>query len=321
MTASLSLSFKDNSILPVLYGERNANLSLIEKFLKVEISTRGHYLLITGESDSVVVTSDLLEILYTRIEKGCTFISVEEIKKIIKEINSNLIKEKSDSVEHIKNVIQTRKKNVFAYTDAQHKYIKTLYEKEIVFSIGAAGTGKTYLAVAAAVNMFIEKKVSKIILTRPAVEAGEKIGFLPGDIKDKVDPYLQPLYDALYDMLPAENVERYLATREIQIAPLAFMRGRTLSNAFVIMDEAQNATKIQMKMFLTRLGQGSRMAITGDLSQVDLPHPNQSGLIDAIERLKEHSEIGIVRFNSQDVVRHPLTAKIIDAYEENHNLD
>jgi phosphate starvation-inducible PhoH-like protein len=204
---------------------------------------------------------------------------------------------------------------------SSHKYIKTLYEKEIVFSIGAAGTGKTYLAVAAAVNMFIEKKVSKIILTRPAVEAGEKIGFLPGDIKDKVDPYLQPLYDALYDMLPAENVERYLATREIQIAPLAFMRGRTLSNAFVIMDEAQNATKIQMKMFLTRLGQGSRMAITGDLSQVDLPHPNQSGLIDAIERLKEHSEIGIVRFNSQDVVRHPLTAKIIDAYEENHNLD
>lgn len=321
MHNAVSLSFRENGLMPILYGEKNSNINYIEKILNVQISSRGHYISIAGEADDVGVAAELFEILYSRIEKGAKQITQEEIKSAIAKINSNDISETSESVDRNNSVIATKRKNIFAITQTQNRYLQTIANKDVTFGIGVAGTGKTYLAVAAAVSAFMEKRVAKIILTRPAVEAGEKIGFLPGDIKDKIDPYLQPLYDALYEMLPAENIERYMATREIQIAPLAFMRGRTLSNAFVIVDEAQNATKNQMKMLLTRLGQGSKMCITGDLTQIDLPHHSQSGLIDAIERLKLLPEIGIVRFSSADVVRHPLVAKIIDAYEENHNFD
>lgn len=321
MSNAVSLSFNDNTLLPILYGEKNANIGIIERELGVEVSSRGHFISISGDPDDVKVASELFDLLYSRIEKGATFFSKEDIKKAIHQINTNSSREGSVGVDHHNAVIATKRKNVFAITSTQNRYLKTIAEKDVTFGIGVAGTGKTYLAVAAAVNAFIEKRVAKIILTRPAVEAGEKIGFLPGDIKDKIDPYLQPLYDALYEMLPSENIERYMATREIQIAPLAFMRGRTLSNAFVIVDEAQNATRNQMKMLLTRLGQGSKMCITGDLTQIDLPVHSQSGLIDAIERLKNLPEIGIVRFNSGDVVRHPLVAKIIDAYEESNNFD
>ena len=317
MEKSVSIKFKKNVLLPVIYGSKNENLRFIEKALAVSISSRGNYLAITGESDGVEVASALLESLYSIAEKGVAGISTQDIKAIVEKIHTNTNTESSKNVSQSQLILKTKRKNVYAYNDAQFKYIKTLQEKDVVFGIGAAGTGKTYLAVASAIADFLEKKVTKIILTRPAVEAGEKLGFLPGDIKEKVDPYLQPLYDALYDMLGAESVERYMVTKEIQIAPLAFMRGRTLSNAFVILDEAQNTTIPQMKMFLTRLGMGSKMAITGDLSQVDLPTNSPSGLIDAIERLKKFKEIGITRFTSKDVVRHPLTARIIDAYEGN----
>lgn len=315
MESSLSLNFKNNNLLPSLYGEKNANLSFIEKLLAIKISSRGNYISITGDEDSINVAAQLLESMYSKLEKGATRISQEDIKAIIDRINSNTNELSSSEVQLTQTVIRTKLKNIFPYTDNQQRYMKSFKEKDIVFGIGVAGTGKTYLAVAEAVSLFIEKKVSRIILTRPAVEAGEKLGFLPGDLKEKVDPYLQPLYDALYDMLPPENIERYLATKEIQIAPLAFMRGRTLNNAFVILDEAQNATITQMKMFLTRLGVGSKMAITGDLSQIDLPPSVPSGLIDAIEKLKHLNEIGIVRFEPKDVVRHQLVARIVEAYE------
>ena len=315
MESSISLNFKNNNILPSLYGEKNANITFIEKLLGISISSRGNYLSITGNEDSINVAAQLLESMYSKVEKGTTRFSPEDIKALVDKINSNTNDLSSSNVQLTQTVIKTKRKNIFPYNDSQARYIKTFQEKDIVFGIGVAGTGKTYLAVAEAVNLFIEKKVARIILTRPAVEAGEKLGFLPGDLKEKIDPYLQPLYDALYEMLPSENIERYIATKEIQIAPLAFMRGRTLNNAFVILDEAQNATITQMKMFLTRLGMGSKMAITGDLSQIDLPPSTPSGLIDSIEKLKHLNEIGIVKFESKDVVRHQLVAKIVDAYE------
>lgn len=314
MESSISLSFSKNSFLPVLYGQKNANLQFIEKTLQVNISTRGSYLLISGTTEAVNTAANVLEEMYNKAESGVTDFTKQDILAIITNITEDTSPDKFDNQKLAKLTIKTRKKNIFAYNDKQHHYIKTLLDKDVIFGIGAAGTGKTYLAVAVAVSLFIEKKIDRIILTRPAVEAGEKLGFLPGDIKEKVDPYLQPLYDALYEMLPGENVDRYFTTRELQIAPLAFMRGRTLDNAFIILDEAQNTTIAQMKMFLTRLGMGSKMAITGDLTQIDLPYPTPSGLIDAIERLKYLDEIGIVKFDSKDVVRHHLTKKIIDAY-------
>jgi len=317
MDSSTSLSFKDNSHIKILYGEKNSNLTFLQNELGVEISSKGNYMAISGGDDDVNIAAIVLHELYTLVEAGKGEIVDEDIKKAIKNAWDNTgEKKKSAAVETNEFVIKTRKKTIFPYTDNQKQYLKYLYDSDVVFGIGAAGTGKTYLAVATAVSMFLEKKVNKIILTRPAVEAGEKLGFLPGDMKDKVDPYLQPLYDALYEMLPAENVERYFATKEFQIAPLAFMRGRTLNNAFVILDEAQNVSAVQMKMFLTRMGFGSKMAITGDLTQIDLPKTTPSGLIDAIERLKNLDEIKIIKFTTKDIVRHPLTSKIIQAYDE-----
>lgn len=313
--SSISLRFRQNKLLPALYGEKNSNLQLIERFLNVIIASRGNYLAISGESDGVAVAAKLLESMYNKLESGAEEIAHEDIKSIVSKIHNNTNQYKSEDVEYNEYVLKTKKRNVFAYTDSQFKYIKCMHHKDITFAIGGSGTGKSYLAVAMAVSMFIEKKVNRIILTRPVVEAGEKLGFLPGDVKEKVDPYLQPLYDALYEMLPAENVERYLATKELQIVPLAFMRGRTLSNSFIILDEGQNVTITQMKMFLTRLGANSKMVITGDLTQIDLPPHTESGLIDAIEKLKKLKEISVIKFEKKDVVRHPIIAKIIDAYE------
>ena len=213
-------------------------------------------------------------------------------------------------------VLKTKKRHIYPRSATQAQYIQTMISNELVFGLGPAGTGKTYLAVALAVSMMLEGKIDKIILSRPAVEAGENLGFLPGDLKEKVDPYLRPLYDALYEMLPAEQVDKKLAIGEIEIAPLAFMRGRTLTNAFVILDEAQNTTPMQMKMFLTRLGENSRMVVNGDLSQVDLPRGTISGLRDALDTLKDTPSIASVRFSSSDVVRHGLVAKIVKAYED-----
>jgi phosphate starvation-inducible PhoH-like protein len=212
--------------------------------------------------------------------------------------------------------IRTLKKEIRPYTRAQASYIQSMEERDLVFALGPAGTGKTYIAVAMAVNQFVNRRVDRIILSRPAVEAGEKLGFLPGDLKDKIDPYLRPLYDALFDMMPAEKVARHLENGEIEVAPLAFMRGRTLSNAYIILDEAQNSTATQMKMFLTRLGENSRMVITGDLSQIDLPRDVKSGLLDATRKLDKIEGIDIVTFGEEDVVRHDLAAKIVHAYEE-----
>lgn len=317
MESSISLNFKDNHCVQVLYGEKNSNLRIIEKSLPIQISSRGNYVAITGNDDEVKIAAMVMQSLYKKIEDGADEISEQDIKNEIKVAwDYPEQSAKSNQVHKDGFALKTRKRTIFPFSDNQKHYLQCIQKTDISFGIGAAGTGKTYLAVAMAVSLFLEKKVNKIILTRPAVEAGEKLGFLPGDMKEKVDPYLQPLYDALYDMLPAENVERYFATKELQIAPLAFMRGRTLSNAFVILDEAQNTSIPQMKMFLTRLGNGSKMVITGDLSQIDLPKGTNSGLIDAIERLKHLKDISIVRFGTEDIVRHPLTAKIIEAYEQ-----
>lgn len=318
METQLSINFDKNQLLPILYGEQNVNIKVIERLLGVAVLTRGNNIFVRGERDMAKKAISLLERLYNQIKRGLVSLSVLDIEAYAKDVIDKAVEEVEGKAESIADfALKTRKKLVFPYTESQSKYIELLHKKDVTFGIGAAGTGKTFLAVATAVSLFLQKQVSGIVLIRPAVEAGEKLGFLPGDMKDKIDPYLRPLYDALYEILPSESVERYFFTKEFEIAPLAFMRGRTLSNSFIILDEAQNATSVQMKMFLTRLGYGSKMAITGDLTQIDLPQTTHSGLVDAVERLKHINEIGFMHFSSKDVVRHPLTSKIIDAYEQN----
>jgi len=250
-------------------------------------------------------------LLYHKVSQGQD-VGEQEIKAAVRFSNGESAAE-TKALTDI--VLKTKKRHIYPRSATQAKYIQEMMKNELVFGLGPAGTGKTYLAVALAVTMMLEGKIDKIILSRPAVEAGENLGFLPGDLKDKVDPYLRPLYDALYEMLPAETVDKKIALGEIEIAPLAFMRGRTLSNAFVILDEAQNTTPMQMKMFLTRLGENSRMVVNGDLSQVDLPRGVVSGLRDALDTLHNVSNIGSVTFGAEDVVRHGLVAKIVQAYE------
>lgn len=267
---------------------------------------------ISGRNEDVACAEKILESLYHKLEQGME-ITMNDVNAALR-----MVSDKSKDIKELfeeEIVIKTLKKHISPYSPKQKEYIQTLFKKDMVFANGPAGTGKTYLAVAVAVSMFLNHKVERIILARPAIEAGEKIGFLPGDMKDKVDPYMQPLYDALYDMLPAEKVQKCLESRIIEIAPLAFMRGRTLKNAFVILDEAQNATPTQMKMFLTRMGENSHMAINGDLSQVDLPANVQSGLDDALNKLRKIDDIGYVHFGDDDIVRHSLVAKIVKAYK------
>ena len=309
------IEFPDNRLLIDLCGEYDRNLADIEQKTGVQIVRRGNQLAIMGEATARQQAIDVLQALYVRLEGGKNL----ESGDIDRELRlGNQDADGAAQLEMFKGgkvEITTRKKLVEPRTEAQRAYVQALFENELNFGIGPAGTGKTYLAVAVGVSMFINGQVDKIILSRPAVEAGERLGFLPGDMKDKVDPYMQPLYDALNDFLPGKQLARLLEEKSIEIAPLAFMRGRTLSNAFVVLDEAQNATTMQMKMFLTRLGNGSRMVVTGDRTQIDLPGGVPSGLSDA-ERLLSHiPKIRFSYFTSRDVVRHPLVAAIIEAYE------
>ena len=313
------LEFPDNRLLIDLCGEYDRNLAMIEKALDVQIVRRGNQLSILGTAAGLPEATAVLQSLYQRLELGRPI----EAGDIDGELRMTVAVGGSadrpiDQLEMFsgpKVEIKTRKKVIEPRTEAQKVYVSSLLSSELAFGIGPAGTGKTYLAVAVGVSMFLADKVDKIILSRPAVEAGEKLGYLPGDMKEKVDPYMQPLYDALDDFIPGKQLARLFEEKLIEIAPLAFMRGRTLANAFVVLDEAQNATSMQMKMFLTRLGEGSRMVITGDRSQVDLPRGVTSGLADAERLLHSIDKISFNYFTSKDVVRHPLVAAIIDAYE------
>jgi phosphate starvation-inducible PhoH-like protein len=307
------LVFDDNALLARLFGPRDQHLHHIETTLGVTLVPRGNEVNIAGTASASQQAQSVLNALYDRLGRGQDIVmaDVEGALRIVMSHDGD----ETLPLWQEPPTIRTRKRQVIARTIMQGRYINALQSQELVFGIGPAGTGKTYLAVAAAVDLLMTGQVQRIILSRPAVEAGERLGFLPGDMKEKVDPYLRPLYDALHDMLPGDQVVKRLGNGDIEVAPLAFMRGRTLSRAFVILDEAQNTTAVQMKMFLTRLGEGSRMAITGDLSQIDLPRGTRSGLLDALETLEGVEGIGIVRFGDGDVVRHPLVARIVRAYD------
>ncbi len=312
------LEFPDNRLLIELCGEFDRNLAQVEHLLSVHILRRGNALAVLGEARDRAV--EVLQQLYERVEAGKS-LEPGDIDAAVRLGGSEAetgVRD-GDQIEMFKGgdlEIGTRKKTVEPRTQAQQAYVRALFQNELAFGIGPAGTGKTYLAVAVAVNQMMGGHVDKIILSRPAVEAGERLGFLPGDMKDKVDPYMQPLYDALNDFLPGKQLAKLIEEKTIEIAPLAFMRGRTLSNAYVVLDEAQNATSMQMKMFLTRLGRGSKMVITGDRSQVDLPRGVTSGLSEAERILKGTEGISFNYFTAKDVVRHPMVAKIIEAYDK-----
>ena len=322
------IEFSDNRLLIDLCGEYDRNLAEIEAALGLQILRRGNELLLMGDAGARASGRDILQALYQRLESG-RGLEPGDIAAAIRfgSEGSGPAGENAaagggaDSLRKARIEIRTRRKVVEPRSAAQAEYVRQLFGNELVFGLGPAGTGKTYLAVAAAVAMFAEGHVDRILLSRPAVEAGERLGFLPGDMKDKVDPYMQPLYDALGDFLPARQLGKLIEEKRIEIAPLAFMRGRTLSNAFIVLDEAQNATSMQMRMFLTRLGEGARMAVTGDMTQIDLPRGVLSGLIEAERVLRGVRGIGFSRFTSRDVVRHPLVARIIDAYDNDGKPD
>ncbi|WP_373457433.1 PhoH family protein [Pseudogemmobacter lacusdianii] len=310
------LEFPDNRLLIELCGEFDRNLSQVEHQLGVNILRRGNRLAVIGDKSAREQGAAVLRSLYARLEAGRS-VEAGDIDGALRLAGPGAVPAEGEQIEMFKPgmELRTRKKPVEPRTEAQKAYVANLFNHELAFGIGPAGTGKTYLAVAVGVTMLLTGAVEKIILSRPAVEAGERLGFLPGDMKEKVDPYMQPLYDALNDFLPAKQVEKLILDKRIEIAPLAFMRGRTLSNAFVVLDEAQNATTMQMKMFLTRLGEGSRMVITGDRTQVDLPRGTASGLADAERILKGIKGVSFNYFTAKDVVRHPLVGRIIEAYE------
>jgi phosphate starvation-inducible protein PhoH and related proteins len=307
------LEFDDNLLLPALYGERDQHLDRLERQLGVSVATRGNRLAISGPASATEAAQRALSQLYGRLKRGQE-IDLPAVEAAIRLAEAE-IADKSLSLWHEEAAFRTRKRHVAARSPGQAAYIKALRENALVFALGPAGTGKTYLAVAAAVDLLMTGRVERIVLSRPAIEAGERLGFLPGDLRDKVDPYLRPIFDALNDMLPAEQLARRLGSGEIEVAPIAFMRGRTLSRAFVILDEAQNTTPVQMKMFLTRLGEGSRMVVTGDPTQVDLPPNTRSGLAEALEVLAGLEGMATVELTDHDVVRHELVARIVRAYE------
>ena len=311
---ALTMTFDSNVLLSMLLGDHDRHLARIEQRLGVRLACRGNKVSISGTQAQVAAAEAALIALYAQLERG-EMIDGPKIDATLR-----LTDPSADPRLPLSDLpaIRTRKGAVGPRSQGQAAYIDALGRYEMVFGIGPAGTGKTYLAVAQAVAMLTSGRVDRIVLSRPAVEAGERLGFLPGDMKEKVDPYLRPLYDALNDLLPGDQLTRRMATGEIEIAPLAFMRGRTLAHAFVILDEAQNTTAMQMKMFLTRMGEGTRMVITGDLSQIDLPPNTRSGLADALDTLEGISGIGVTRFTNQDVVRHPLVARIVEAYEQRY---
>ena len=312
----IEVVFDRPQLLGTLFGQYDQNLVAIENRLGVYIAARGNKLQIEGEATAAARARDVLTSLYNRIVQGHE-IDAGAVDAVIsmsaEPVLDGIIRHDSDLAGGI--MIRTRKKTILPRSPTQTRYMEALTRHDIIFALGPAGTGKTYLAVAQAVAQLITGSVQRLILSRPAVEAGEKIGFLPGDMKEKVDPYLRPLYDALYDCLPAEQVERRIASGEIEIAPIAFMRGRTLADSFIILDEAQNTTPAQMKMFLTRFGQNSRMVVCGDPNQTDLPRGQESGLNDGVAKLEGVEGIGMVRFGIGDVVRHPVVGRIVEAYE------
>ena len=310
---NIEIELDDNSILSNLFGINDSNLLLIEKINNVKIQYRGNKIKIYGKKDSIFETKDTILNL-SEIAKSGENIDEDKIKD-----SKSLLSMKTKKDNQIDIFIETKKRKIIPRTANQKTYFKLLSSKNIVFAIGPAGTGKTFIAVAKAVQALKDGKVNKIILSRPAVEAGEKLGFLPGDLKDKVDPFLRPIYDALYAMLPYEQVEKKILNNVIEIAPIAFMRGRTLEDCFIILDEAQNTTRTQMKMFLTRLGKNSQMVVVGDITQIDLVSEKESGLKDALKKLKKIDGIGLIELNEIDVVRHELVKKIINAYEKENS--
>ena len=318
MTSSHILEFENKDLVPLLFGEHNAHLSHLEHKLNISIADRGHKLSLSGNDSAVKKAETILKDLMVRLEKKQD-VSVAEIDAALRFFDNDHgdnAKQNGKNMSGSDIVIKTKKKTISPRSPNQAEYLKMIEKNSMVFGVGPAGTGKTYLAVAKAVEMFLDNKVERLIFTRPAVEAGERLGFLPGDMKDKVDPYLRPIYDALHDMLPWDVIVKKMEAGEIEVAPLAFMRGRTLSNAFVILDEAQNTTRTQMKMFLTRMGESSRMVITGDLTQTDLPRDVKSGLRDAHDILEGVEGIKFLHFAKEDVIRHPLVSKIVQAYDE-----
>ena len=312
---SINVNIFNNKILMGVVGSFDNNLKELEKISGSKIYFRGNSIAIKGKKDSNEKVKDAIEYLIDRFRLN------EKIDRndIVSSLNKDMIRDiKNQSmVQPLEEVIKTPKRSVIPRSKRQKEYVKALKSSQIVMSLGPAGTGKTYLAVAVALTMLLEKKVERIILSRPAVEAGERLGFLPGDMKEKIDPYLRPLYDSLYDLLDYDKIQRKIESGAIEIAPLAFMRGRTLKNSFAILDEAQNATGTQIKMFLTRIGENSKLVVNGDPSQVDLPNKNQSGLIKSRNILKDIKEISVINFDHQDVMRHPLVTKIVEAYQKN----
>ena len=307
---SLDFELSENDYLPNLFGVNDKNIQIIEKIHNVKIKYRGNKIKIIGAKKSIKNTKDEILLLFEEAKKGA---DIDEDK--IRETRSMKILEINPE-EQMNLFFQTKKRKILPRSKNQKKYFELLNSKDIVFAYGPAGTGKTFLAVAKAVASLHQGLVKKIILSRPAVEAGEKLGFLPGDLKEKVDPFLRPIYDALYDMMPYDQVEKKLSNNIIEIAPIAFMRGRTLEDCYIILDEAQNTTKIQMKMFLTRLGKNSKMVVVGDNTQIDLVSKNDSGLIDASKTLNNIEDIGFIQLDQKDVVRHEVVRKIINAYED-----
>ena len=313
---SLSIVFQDNSLLLGVVGEFNNNLKELEKLTNTSIYSRGNSILIKSDPKKNNLLKNAIQFLTNQ------FITNGNIEKkdIISSVNKFMIEENNNSInKNIEYIVKTPKKTVIPRSEKQKNYVRVLKESDIVISAGPAGTGKTFLAVAVGLTMLLEKKIERIILSRPAVEAGERLGFLPGDMREKVDPYLRPLYDSLYDLLDFEKIQKKIEVGDIEIAPLAFMRGRTLKNSFAILDEAQNATDTQIKMFLTRIGENSKIVINGDPSQIDLPNKNLSGLNRSKKILGNLSEISIIDFDHSDVVRHPLVSKIVKAYSDINN--
>jgi len=310
---TLSIVFKSNEILSGVVGEFNNNIKELEKITKTKIYSRGNSIIVKSDSKKNELIKNAIQFLSEQLKINGTI----EKKDIVSSVNKFMIEEKINNAEkNIEYIIKTPKKSVIPRSEKQKKYVRALRESEVIISTGPAGTGKTFLAVAIGLTMLLEKKIEKIILSRPAVEAGERLGFLPGDMREKVDPYLRPLYDSLYDLLDFEKIQKKIEIGDIEIAPLAFMRGRTLKNSFAILDEAQNATDTQIKMFLTRIGENSKIVINGDPSQIDLPNKSLSGLNRSKKLLGHLKEISVVDFDHTDVVRHPLVSKIVKAYSD-----
>ena len=314
---SININIFNNKILMEIVGSFDNNLKELEKISGSKIYFRGNSIAIKGNKDANEKVKNAIEYLIDRFRSDKKIDSND----IITSLNKDMIKDikNQSTVQPLEEVIKTPKRSVIPRSKKQKEYVRSLKANQIIISLGPAGTGKTYLAVAVALSMLLEKKVERIILSRPAVEAGERLGFLPGDMKDKIDPYLRPLYDSLYDLLDYDKIQKKIESGGIEIAPLAFMRGRTLKNSFAILDEAQNATETQIKMFLTRIGENSKLVVNGDPSQVDLPNKNQSGLIKSQAILKDIKEISVINFDHQDVMRHPLVTKIVEAYQKNTN--